>query len=533
MSIPGTSSNRKRDRFNLVSYLAGLNPSATASSPPLISVSKNRYETWLAWGIGLVVAVGIVIINAAPHHRDIAATIIYLTLLLMAANVVSVRVVIGVSLFCMATIVAMFFIDEGYRDWDSLTGFVRCLTALSAIGFLAARCNQAADKLRQNEIYLTEAQRLSQTGSVAFCAVTQQMSWSEESARIFEYPPDMPVTKSMILARTLAQDHALIHGVFERAARREPQIEIKHRLLMPDGRIKHVHMIAIPVSTHDDRFEYLGAVMDVSERVQAEETLYRTQSQLTHICRVTTLGELTASIAHEVNQPLTAINSSADGCRRWLDRPVPDIPEALGALQRINQSARRASEVISRVRALSRKTDPIRRAERLDEIVRETLGVVHYELNHHHINARVALDAETAWVLADRIQLQQVIINLIINACQAMTSIDKHHRELRVSTRVTEGEVILEVADCGPGIDAEVLSSLFNPFFTTRETGLGMGLSICRSIIDFHEGRIWAQNTEKGASFFFALPAVTPLDSLPPASRAATGAAAHVPGHIA
>jgi PAS domain S-box-containing protein len=508
MSIPGTTSNRKRDRFNLVSYLAALDKAAAENSQPLISVSKNRYETWLAWGIGLVVAAGIVIINTAPHHRDIAATVIYLTLLLMAANVVSIRVVIGVSLFCMATIVAMFFIDEGYRDWDSLTGFVRCLTALSAIGFLAARCKQAADSLRQNEIYLSGAQRLSQTGSVAFCAVTQRMSWSAESARIFEYPPEMPVSRSMILARTLTEDHALIDGVFERAARREPQIEIRHRLLMPDGRVKHVHMIAIPVSAQDDRFEYLGAVMDVTERVQAEETLYRTQSQLTHICRVTTLGELTASIAHEVNQPLTAINSSADGCRRWLDRPTPDIAEALGALQRINQSARRASEVISRVRALSRKSDPIRRCERLDDIVRETMSVVQYELTHHHINARLTLEAEQAWVLADRIQLQQVIINLILNACQAMGGVGKQHRLLRIKTCVTEDEVMLEVADCGPGIDPQVLPSLFNPFFTTRDSGLGMGLSICRSIIDFHEGKIWARNTEQGASFFFSLPGV-------------------------
>ncbi|MFJ3487631.1 sensor histidine kinase [Pseudomonas sp. NPDC090202] len=472
----------------------------------MLSIGRKRYETLLVWGIGLVVAAGIVVISTAAHHRDIAATVIYLTLLLMAANIVSLRVVIGVSLFCMATIVVMFFVDRGYQDWDSLTSFVRCLTALSAIGFLAARAKQASDALRQNDIYMTGAQRLSLTGSVCFSGQNDEMAWSEESARIFEYPPDMPLSRAMILARTPYEDHGLIDEMFARAARREPQIEVAHRLLMADGRIKHIHMIAIPLHDQTDRFEYLGAVMDITEHKQAQETLYRTQAQLTHICRVTTLGELTASIAHEVNQPLTVINSSADACRRWLDRSAPDMHEALGALQRINESARRASDVIDRVRALSRKSDPVRRAEPLNGIVKDTLHVVQHEMSHHGIQARLALSPHDPWVSADRVQLQQVLINLMINACQAMAAVDKGRRILHVSSHVQDDEVILEVADGGPGIDPEVLPALFNPFFTTRASGLGMGLSICRSIIDFHEGRIWAVNTERGASFLFALP---------------------------
>lgn len=514
MSIPGSTSKNKYDRFDSASCLnsAGAN-GRTSARQPLIEVSKKRYEQWLVWGIGLVVAAGIVIINTAAHHRDIAATVIYLTLLLMAANVFSIRVVIGVSLFCMAMIVAMFFIDEGYQDWDSVTSFVRCLTALSAIAFLAMRGKQAADTLRQNEIYLTGAQRLSQTGSLGFSADAEEMTWSSETARIFEYPLGMPVTRSMILARTPVEEHSIVRDVFERAGRHEPQIEARHRLVMPDGRIKHIHLIAIPIFAQDDRFEYQGALSDITERVLAEEMLYRTQSQLTHICRVTTLGELTASIAHEVKQPLTVINSGADGCRRWLDRAEPDIPEALAALQRIKDSAWRATEVLSRVRDLSRKSDPVRRAEHLNDIVSETLGVVQYEINHHHIRPTVVLSPDNPQVLADRIQLQQVIINLVINACQAMGNLSRHQRQLHIKSRVSDEEVILEIADYGPGIDPQVLPSLFNPFFTTKTSGLGMGLSICRSIIDFHEGRIWAENTGNGASFFFALPL---LRSTPP-----------------
>lgn len=504
MSIPGSTSKHKFDSASC-SHPSAPN-GGTSARQPLIDLSKRRYEQWLVWGIGLVVAVGIVIINTAAHHRDIAATVIYLTLLLMAANVFSIRVVIGVSLVCMGMVVAMFFIDHGYQDWDSVTSFVRCLTALSAIAFLAMRGKQAADTLRQNEIYMTGAQRLSQTGSLGLSADSERMSWSPETARIFEYPLDMPVTRAMILARTPAEEHALVQDLFERAARHEPQIEARHRLVMPDGRIKHIHLIAIPIFAQDDRFEYQGALSDITERVLAEEVLYRTQSQLTHICRVTTLGELTASIAHEVKQPLTVINSGADGCRRWLDRAEPDIPEALAALQRIKDSAWRASEVLSRVRDLSRKSDPVRRVEHLNDIVRETLSVVQYEINHHHIVATVTLCPDNPAVLADRIQLQQVIINLLINACQAMSGLDRQQRQLHIKSWVSGREIILEVADHGPGIDAQVLPSLFIPFFTTKASGLGMGLSICRSIIDFHEGRIWAQNTGHGASFFFALP---------------------------
>ena len=484
--------------------------SNTASERPLISVSKSRFETWLIWSIGLVVTAGIIVINTAPHHRDIAATVIYLTLLLMAANIFTIRTVVGVSLACMASIVVMFFVDAGYRDWDSITGFIRCLTAFSAIGFLATRAKQASDNLHLHQIYLTGAQRLSHTGSVSFSGMTELMSWSGESACIFEYPQGMPVSKSMVLARTPIEDHVHVHAVFERAKRGEPQIETRHRLLMPDGRIKHVHMIATPLFSRDDRFEYLGAVMDITERVQAEETLYRTQAELTHICRVTTLGELTASIAHEVNQPLTAITSSAEGSRRWLDRPNPDLSEAMRGLKRITDSASRASEVISRVRALSRKTSPVRRPERINDIIKETLSVVQYEMNHHHISPSIELVADNPWVLADRIQLQQVLINLLINACQSMSGVEQRRRLLRVQTSVTADEVILEIADCGPGIAPDVFPFLFTPFFTTRESGMGMGLSICRSIIEFHEGKIWARNLVHGASFFFSLPRIGP-----------------------
>ncbi|CAD5106614.1 Adaptive-response sensory-kinase SasA [Pseudomonas carbonaria] len=477
-----------------------------AFSRPLIGISPKPLENALGWIVGLIVACGIIIINSETHN-DLAPTILYITLLLMAANLFSINVVILVALMCMLLLTATFLLNGGYHSWESATGFFRCLTALSAITFLAMRSKYDADSLRHNEVYLIGAQRLSQTGSIGFRAGREEISWSDESARIFEYPLSVRPTVAMILERTHPDDRPLLQTVFDKAARHESLIEIKHRLLMPDGRIKHVHMIASPLSTQPGRFEYLGALMDVTAGKQAEEALFRTQTQLAHVTRVTSLGELAASIAHEVNQPLTAVTSSGEACRKWLDRPVPDLDEARKSLDRIIASAGRASEIIARVRALARKCDPLRQTESLDDIVNETLNLVQHELVRHKITQKIELTAFSGQINADRVQLQQVIINLIINACQAMSAIEAPGRTLRIRTWVQNGEAVLEVADQGPGIPADVLPSLFNPFFTTKENGLGMGLSICRSIIDFHGGRIWAESTPgQGASLLIALP---------------------------
>lgn len=471
-----------------------------------ISISPHPLFNALGWLIGMVVACGIMVINSETHS-DLAPTILYITLLLMAANLISINAVISIALMCILLLTAMFLYNGGYQRWDLTTGFFRCLTALSAITFLALRSKYAADRLRQNEIYLTGAQRLSQTGSVGFHGDSDDMSWSDESARIFEYPLTQTPTAAMVVARTHPEDLPSVYEVFAKAARHEPLIEIKHRLLMPDGRIKHVHMIASPLSAQQESYKYLGALMDITASKEAEAALFSAHSQLAHVTRVTSLGELAASIAHEVNQPLSAITSSSEACRRWLDRPAPDLNEALQSLDRIIASSCRASDVISGIRSLSRKCDPLRRREPLDDIVSETLALVRQEIVHHRISPKVELSASASDVHVDRVQLQQVIINLIINACHAMDTVNVHDRVLHVRTWINGAEALVEVADHGSGIASDVLPLLFTPFFTTKENGLGMGLSICRSIIDFHGGRIWATSTApQGTSFKFALP---------------------------
>ncbi len=248
-------------------------------------------------------------------------------------------------------------------------------------------------------------------------------------------------------------------------------------------------------------------LFSINAAIRAKAALFRAQVQLAHVTRLTSLNELAASIVHEVSQPLTAIISSAGACRNWLDRPVPDLGEARQSLERIITCANRASEIIRRVRALSRQCAPLRQKESLNDIVQETLDLLQCELAQHKVFPKIDLATFTEQISADRVQLQQVIINLIINACHAMDAIEAGKRTICVRTWVKDNEAVLEVADQGSGITVDVLPQLFTPFFTTKENGLGLGLSICRSIIDFHNGRIWATAaTGQGSAFRFALP---------------------------
>lgn len=474
-----------------------------------LTLRKGYLQTdAMAFLIALLVAAFVVVFKFFTN-LSVATTVLYVTLVLMSANVFSVRLAITVALACLSVLTVIFVVDRDYQNTEAIGAYVRCIVSLSAITFLALRSKRLSDTLRRNETYLVGAQRLSQVGSVGFRVDRSQVFWSAETARIFEYSPKETPSMLKILARTHPDDRHIAEAVFEQASRHEPRLEVEHRLLMPDGRIKHIHMIANPLPAPHDGFEYVGAVMDLTAARESKDALFRSQSQLAHVTRVTSLGELAASIAHEVNQPLAAIRTSGEACHRWLDRSEPNLGEVRTALDRMISSSARASEVIRRIRTLSRNGDPERQRESFNDIVSDTLGLVQYELSRSHVKLRVELAAVPVHVSADRVQLQQVILNLIINACQAMTEVDPRTRLLHVRTWVHHDEAMLEVRDCGGGISAEALPSLFTPFFTTKADGLGMGLSICRSIIEFHDGRIWATaNQGTGAVFCIALPAL-------------------------
>src|SRR5258706_4903193 len=247
-------------------------------------------------------------------------------------------------------------------------------------------------------------------------------------------------------------------------------------------------------------------IASLSEQKRAEEALREAQADLAHVTRVTTLGEIAASIAHEVNQPLAAVVANAEACLRWLDRG-PDLDAARRSVQWIIDDGNRASEVIRRVRALANKTDIEKAPLDLNDVVREVIALVQRELISHQVLLQMELAPTLPLILADRVQLQQMIINLVMNGIEAMQSVTDRPRELVIRSGQDEAQLLVSVTDCGVGISAEDADRLFDPFFTTKSGGMGMGLSICRSIVEAHGGRLWASaNLLHGATFQFTLP---------------------------
>jgi C4-dicarboxylate-specific signal transduction histidine kinase len=263
--------------------------------------------------------------------------------------------------------------------------------------------------------------------------------------------------------------------------------------------------------TNGNFLGYRGSGTNITAKIrtdQAEQALRKAQAELAHVTRVSALGELTASIAHEVNQPLAAVVANAEACLRWLDREIPDLDAARRSVEWVIDDGCRASEVIRRVRALAKKTDIEKVPLDVDHVVREVVALVQRELTSHRVSLRMELAPSLSVILGDRVQLQQVMLNLVVNGIEAMQSVTDRPRELVIRSRQDETQqVLVSVTDCGVGISAENADRLFNAFFTTKTSGMGMGLSICRSIIEAHGGRLWATaNVPHGATFQFTLP---------------------------
>ena len=283
------------------------------------------------------------------------------------------------------------------------------------------------------------------------------------------------------------------------------------RIATLDGRVIDVlFTIARPEHVNSDAGSVLYGFIDITDSVRTREKLQEFQAELAHAARLSVLGELAASIAHEVQHPLAALATNGETGLRWLDRAEPNIAEATDAMRRLVANARRASEIISRIQGMASRQAPQQVSLALNEVIGEALQYVYHELQSKQIEVLLDPAPELPPVLADRIQLQQVIVNLIINGAQAMATVDDRPRQLLIRSRQDEkGRVLVSVQDSGVGINLEHTNRLFEAFFTTKSNGMGMGLSICRSIIEGYGGRIWASNNSgPGATFQFSLPSI-------------------------
>lgn len=389
---------------------------------------------------------------------------------------------------------------------------------------LEMRVAERTTELQRSEAYLAAAQRLSHTGSFGWDVSSGNLSWSEETFRILECNRADQPTVDFVLQRTHPYDRARVQQTLDLARQGMTNLDFEHRLLMPDGRIKTIHIVGHPVFDESGEFvEFVGTAMDVTERRRAEDE----RQALAHANRVATMGQLTASIAHEVKQPLAATVMNAQAALRWLGAEPPDLEEARRALERVAGDGLRAGEVIDRIRALVEKAPPRKEALALNEVIREVIVLLHGEVVKHGIAVQTQLAEGLPRIQGDRVQLQQVILNLILNAIEAMRGVGEGARELRVSTAKSKaGGVLVAVRDTGPGLDPVRLERLFDAFYTTKPGGLGMGLSICRSIVEAHGGQLWADvNTPHGAVLQFAVPhgatEVQPKQPLPLAATAA------------
>jgi PAS domain S-box-containing protein len=370
---------------------------------------------------------------------------------------------------------------------------------------------RAEDALRRSEALLAETQELTHTGTIVLNIETGELLWSAEAARIFGYDPSVTSTRELVLQRIHPDDLVQVRTAFERALMLGEVLPAHDfRLLMPDGAVKHVRTMSHGSGASPERPKVLRALIDMTAARGAEAALHEAHAELAHVTRVTALGELTTSIAHEVNQPLAGIVTNGQACLRWLTRDVPDLDEARGAVTRIVNDADRASEVILRIRALAQKGEPEKTRLNLNEAIDDVLVLMRREVHRHQVRLQLDLAPDLPPVLGDRVQLQQVIINLVINAIQAMASVTDRPRDLMIRSRPYEtARVLVAVQDSGTGIGPDDEVRLFERFFTTKPDGIGIGLSICRSIVEAHGGEVWASShSGPGATFQFALPSL-------------------------
>ena len=365
--------------------------------------------------------------------------------------------------------------------------------------------------LKRSEAYLAEAQRLTHTGSCAIDGTSREiLYWSEEMFRLFGFNPQqgLPLWDQWV-QRIHPEDRDKFNMAGDRTFLEKIHCDVEFRTVTPDGTVKQIHGIGDPVlSPSGELVQVVGTMVDVTERRRADEArekLRQLEADLAHMNRVSTIGELTASLAHEIKQPIGAAVTNAEVCIRLLDRAQPDIGEAREAAVEMVKDARRAADIIDRVRSLYQKGSSELEIIEVNTAIGEMVVMLQNEANRHSVTVRADLAEGLPAVMADRVQLQQVLLNLMLNGIEAIRDTSG---ELSIKSQLTEdGQLLISVTDTGVGLPTENVDQIFNPFFTTKYKGTGLGLAITRSIVESRGGRIWATpNSGPGATFYFTLP---------------------------
>ena len=371
---------------------------------------------------------------------------------------------------------------------------------------------KAEEALRRSEAYLAEAQRLSHSGAFAYNE-SRFLYWSEELYRIYGFDPLQGIpTREAWWQRIHPDDRDRVYEEIQQAFREKKDYAIEFRIVLPDGTLKHIQSNGHPsFSEGGQLIEVVGTSVDMTERRLAQEEherLRQLEADLAHMNRLGIMGELTASLAHELLHPIATARNNARAGMRFLEMRPPNLDEVREALGCVVKDADRAKDIVARIRDHIKKAPPRNELFDLNEAIGEVIVMVRNATDRNKVSVRTCLTDRTASVRGDRVQLQQVVLNLILNAVEAMDSVAEGARQLSISTELSQTRgVLVTVRDSGPGIDSEHLDEIFKPFYTTKASGIGMGLSICRSIIDAHGGELWAEADQpRGAVFKFNMP---------------------------
>jgi PAS domain S-box-containing protein len=371
-----------------------------------------------------------------------------------------------------------------------------------------ASVRRALDGVRESEQRLALVAEAAQLGIWVRYLARGEVWVSAPWRTLFAFTPEQDITLALVLQRVHPDDRAAVERTLDSAAGGAPGYEMEYRIVMPDGEIRWIGSHgATELDPQGRPVLVRGVSLDITKRKRAELEVQQTQKEVTHLARVATLGELSGALAHELNQPLTAILSNAQAAQRFMARQPLDLDEVREILQDIVDEDRRAGDIIQRLRRLFDKKEAQHHPVDVEELVAGVARILRNDLINHGATLALQLPQDRAWISADAVQLQQVLINLVINACDAMAASGSPVKTVQLRCALVGEQVLLSVSDHGPGMDAATLARVFDPFFTTKQRGMGLGLSICRTIAGAHHGRLWAENNAGGgATFHLTLP---------------------------